>query len=506
MIQYRYTKYFWLFAILHILIWTLIFTIMRHSLAHDAIETVMWGQNLEWGYDKHPWFSAWIAHLAAWKIGYEWVIYLVSELYVVAGFWAVWKLGNNIFQPIYALCAVIILEVLEWYTFSPGLFNVNTPLLALWPLMILFFYYGLKQQDLKSWLSLGFFSGLAMMSKYQTAQLLLIMFVFMLCTKLGRECFKHLGLYFGLSIFALICLPNLIWLAHHDFISIMYFVGRKNDLTFSFWNNITETLKFTYWQLLRCITPIMLFLLLFTRKTNNTRKLLAQPQQLNSFDRNFILVLGLGCLVFTALGALFLGWKMYAEWGTPMMPLLGLIFFAVKQPQITKNSFQRFIISVVIIVIVILLGYIAKLNYTKDLPSDNYPGPEIAIAVTNQWHERYHKPLKYVAGSRYIAGYIAFYSKDHPQVFAEWDPRFSEWIDINDMKKYGAVFVQDGYYGSTVFDINYNIDNGKKFPDIILHQFPSLQIQPMQYFSAIRGNYNKPVTVLIGFLPPYLPQ
>lgn len=500
--QYRSNKYFWTFAILHAITWTFAFTILRHAFAHDAIETIMWGQNLAWGYDKHPFFSAWIAHLAAWKIGFKWFIYLISEIYVVIGFWAIWQLSNKIFNPIYALCSVIILESLEWYTFSPGLFNVNTPLLAFWPLMLLFFYEAIKKQDFKSWLLVGVFSGLAMLTKYQTAQLLIIMLGFLIFTAEGRISFKHKNIYLAFLIFILLCAPNFIWLKNHDFISIKYFLGRKDFTNVSILNNFIEAGKFIYWQIIRLIAPLILFLLVFARKTNNQRIVLAKPQAINIFDKKFILVLGLGCLIFTTLGAIFLGWKMYAEWATPMLPFLGLIFFAIKQPYITQNSFKRFIIGVIVIVIIMLSGYVIKLYTTKNLPSDNYPGPEIATAITNEWHDIYHKPLKYVAGSRYIAGYIAFYSKDHPKVLAEWDPRFSEWIDLNDLQQYGAIFVQDGYYGSTVFDLNLDINDGKKFPSFVLKQFPKLQIQPMQYFNVFRGKYLKPIEVLVGFLPP----
>lgn len=498
--QYRCNKYFWVFAILHTIIWTCAFAFLRHSLAHDAIETVMWGQNLEWGYDKHPFFSAWIAHIAAWKIGYQWLIYLISEIYVVIGFWAIWQIANKIFNPIHALCAVIILEALEWYAFSPGLFNVNTPLLAFWPLMLLFFYESLKKQDLKNWLLVGVFSALAMITKYQTAQLLLIMLIFLLITAEGRASFKQKNIYFAVIVFILICLPNFIWLKNHNFISINYFLGRKNTAVFSLLNNFIEAGKFIYWQIIRCIVPAILFSLVFARKTNNRKIILAEPQPINFFDKKFILILGLGCLVFTIFGALFLSWKMYAEWATPMMPFLGLIFLTIKEPFITQNSFKRFISAIIITVIIMLTGYVLKLYTTKTLPSDNYPGPEIATAITNQWHDKYHKPLKYIAGSRYIAGYIAFYSKDHPKVLPEWNTDFGEWIDLNDLQKYGAVFVQDGYYGSTVFDLNLDIDDGKKFPDFVLKQFPNLQIQPLQHFKPIRGKYPKTIDVLVGFL------
>jgi hypothetical protein len=140
---------------------------------------------------------------------------------------------------------------------------------------------------------------------------------------------------------------------------------------------------------------------------------------------------------------------------------------------------------------------------SKHKHSDNYPAQAIADYATQQWWNQYHKPLKYIAGSRYIAGYIAFYSKDHPSVYVEWNNQFSPWININDLKKYGAVFIQDNYYGTTVFGGHPYTNNGKQFPPEILKAYPNLIILPVHYFSWERADKHfPPIPVLIGFLPP----
>ena len=150
------------------------------------------------------------------------------------------------------------------------------------------------------------------------------------------------------------------------------------------------------------------------------------------------------------------------------------------------------------------IGYAAGLTLdTKRHHSDNYPAKNIADYVTNSWQAKYHKPLKYVAGSRYVGGYIAFYSKDHPSVFVEWNPEFSQWIDVKKMKKYGAVFVQDDYYGTLVFGKAPNTENGLQFPPEVLKAYPKLIVLPIKYFRWHRADSSVPeIPVLIGFLPP----
>ena len=48
---------FFLFA--HLIIWTLIPSITNTNLPLDTIEALAWGNNLDWGYSKHPPLSAW---------------------------------------------------------------------------------------------------------------------------------------------------------------------------------------------------------------------------------------------------------------------------------------------------------------------------------------------------------------------------------------------------------------------------------------------------------------
>ena len=48
-----------LFLLIHLVIWTLVPTISNTNLPLDTIEALAWGNNLDWGYSKHPPFSAW---------------------------------------------------------------------------------------------------------------------------------------------------------------------------------------------------------------------------------------------------------------------------------------------------------------------------------------------------------------------------------------------------------------------------------------------------------------
>ena len=49
---------FYLFLIVHLVIWTLAPSLSNQNLPLDTIEALAWGSNLDWGFNKHPPMSA----------------------------------------------------------------------------------------------------------------------------------------------------------------------------------------------------------------------------------------------------------------------------------------------------------------------------------------------------------------------------------------------------------------------------------------------------------------
>jgi 4-amino-4-deoxy-L-arabinose transferase-like glycosyltransferase len=480
------SRLFWLFTISHVVLWTIAFSMVRHSFGHDGIETVIWARHLEWGYDKHPWLTALVAHFVVWKIGYKWLIYFLTELYVAVGFWAIWQLGRKIFSPIYALVGVMLLEAVYYYTYSPPMFNVHIPLFALWPLLTLIFYNALQRDKWFDWLGVGIVAGLAMMTKYNTAILLLFMLGFMLLYRDTRRKFLQPGFYLALSIFLIIILPNIYWLIQHDFISIQYLMD-KSSVALTWHQRIYNCLNFIINQFLIFLPAVGLYLLLFDR-TNKPEMIIERPKKISVWQRNYLLIVGLGLFVFTAAVPLLFGARIYNLWGTPMLFLWGFLLLVCWPQKITASSWHRFLIGVFVVMFGFIGGYLIISNSVHGLRINDYPAPEIAKAVEAKWHNLYNTPLKYVAGDRYIASYVGYYAPEKPEVFIDWNQQESEWIDQNDLQKSGAIFIRE---------------NQASFPPDILRRYPKLQVLPLQSFNYYRDAKKvKPVIILIGILPP----
>ena len=135
-----------LFLIAHLIMWTLIPTLTNKNLPLDTIEALAWGSNLEWGYSKHPPFSAFAVEVFYQIFGnQDWAYYFLSQLFVISAFFAVYSFSKDFFQNEYfSLLSVFLLEGIYFYNFTTPEFNVNVSQLPFWALVVYFFWRGLE--------------------------------------------------------------------------------------------------------------------------------------------------------------------------------------------------------------------------------------------------------------------------------------------------------------------------------------------------------------------------
>jgi 4-amino-4-deoxy-L-arabinose transferase-like glycosyltransferase len=483
-------RWFYLFIFIHVLAWTLIPFLTRYTLPMDAMEGITWGKQLELGYDKNPFLNGWLSAFAVYLSGTSgWAIYLFSQLSVAVCFWATWELSKKILPPMYALLAVLLLEGVQYYNIHAIDFNDNTLELGLWALTTLFFYEALHSQSWRHWILTGIFAGLGMMTKYYTVILLLPMLLFLIANPLCRETFKKPQAYAGLLVFIAIILPHAIWLCFHDFITVRYAIYRATTVAIkpSWFNRIHFSTVFAWQQFEVCIPPLLLSLLLIFGK----RPALATPRmQIKSFDKQFLLYVGLGPFLLTFLLSAVGGIFLRAGWGQPLLSLWGIILIAWLQPRITPQRFYRFATVLFTLVTITLASYATALIRAEGPSSANFPGKIIASAITKEWHSTYHTPLAFVAGPRWVAGNISFYSQDNPAVYIEWNKKVSPWIDESKLKKQGAIFVWDP------------AEDDQPTIAEIKARFQNLGPLQIKHFTWLRNSSSKPVEISVAFLPP----
>ena len=226
-------------------------------------------------------------------------------------------------------------------------------------------------------------------------------------------------------------------------------------------------------------------LLYFMTKSSTTT-----TSHLNAFDRDFAIYIGISPFLITLLLSCLFGITLRAGWGMPLFSLFGILILMLLKPTITRKTLHQFMCIMFFLLMGLFLGYSASLLYPTTPTSANFPGKTIANVVTQHWHERYHSPLQYVAGSRWIGGNIAHYTTDHPSVYPEWNKQHAPWIHLHNLKKQGALFVWD-------------ITHHESPPEHIKQTFPTLSDPIVLTFDWHRNLYHlKPIKIGIAYLPP----
>ena len=174
------SKIYFLFISFHLLLWSFIPSISNVNLPLDTIEALAWGSNLEWGYNKHPPFSAFaVDFFYSIFSSNDWAYYLLSQIFVVIAFVYVWKFSNEIFEDkIYSLLSLLVLTGIYFYNFTTPEFNVNISQLPFWALTVYYFWKSINSNKRMDWILFGIFSALGFLSKYLFIYLLIGLFIY----------------------------------------------------------------------------------------------------------------------------------------------------------------------------------------------------------------------------------------------------------------------------------------------------------------------------------------
>lgn len=480
----------WFYAILtfHITFWSLLPAILRSNLPMDALEGYIWGQQFALGYDRNPWLNAWLTRFAMeFSAPSGWLTYFFSQCCVILAFWSVWQFGKRWFSAWHALIAVLLLETIQYYSLAAIDFNDNVLELGLWPAFAWFGYTAITSQKTKAWILTAVTGALALMAKYYSVLLILPFFLFLCTDSEARKSFKNPALYAAALLFIFICAPHFIWLTQHHFVTLTYALDRVGDNThINLWQWLYPGLRFFVVQPANFLPAFLILLssLWIKAKSSEIIPIFSFTPQ----AKKYLYLMALGPFFITVLLACLSGWKLHLLWGTPLLSLWGLMLIS-KFP-LTIKRVRYLTLILVSIMLSYAIIYFVILKNPNNQSTANYPAAEIAHDVEEIWSGRFHQPLSFVAGDRYLSGYVSLYSSTHPSVYLEWDAIRSFWINEKELREKGGIFVQ-------------NIKDGKEFPSRIQQRFPQLITLDIRSYTRPHGPIkSKPIEVLIGILPP----
>jgi 4-amino-4-deoxy-L-arabinose transferase-like glycosyltransferase len=483
-------SFFYLFLILHTVLWTAGPALTRFSLPHDTLESISWGLQWQWGYNKHPFLAAWLtAGIVKLLQSVDWPVYFLAQLSISLTFFTSWRMALKFLPPVHAIIAALLLDGITFYNINSFNFTPDTLQLPLWILCSLFVYRSFDKNKIMDWLFLGLFAALSILCKYQSALILVSIFAFSLINNKARAAYKKPGIYLAMLCFFLLLLPHLIWLYHNEFITIEYALAGGVSEGESHYQ-IVHAFQF----ILSCFVSVLgLFILLWPFYKAEKISL-----KLSQLQNSFLVFVGLGPIILTLMLAFISGAHFPARWATPYFSFLGIISLVLIKPKIDNNNLKRFFISLVILSLSLWTVRMSTLTVLQRNKSDAWlPNAEIARTLEQLWSKKSLKPLSYLAGSHYLVANTLPYMQKNPIPFFNWSLKESPWVNLSDFKQKGGLFIWD-------LDKNYDWDKSKEtllFDSSELKQtYPSLELIGIYHFYT-HGKKKRAISIAIARLP-----
>ncbi len=402
---------FLIFALLHLIIWTLVPSLTNNNLPLDTIEALAWGSNLDWGFNKHPPMSAFFSEVFYQIFGaQDWTYYLLSQIFVLIAFYYVFKFANEILGDIRSgFISTLILESIYFYNFTTPEFNVNVCQLPFWSLVVYYSWriYNSKEIKFLDCFLVGLFAAFGFLSKYLFIYLLIaidLLFIYLIFFKKTKKFdFKYL---ITLEVFLALLVPHFIWLYNNEFITILYGLKRTGLEQSSILDHFYYPLVFLLKQI-GVLMPFFLLIWLLVKKIKfkikfKDKKLL------------FLLFINIFPILLIFITSAVTGSKIRTMWMTPFYLFFGVLFVYLFRSQINLKKINSFLYGFLFLFFLSPIIY-SYISITETDKRTDYPGKEIAKKVQTTWDKNFNKPIEFVIGNEWHAGNLSYHLKSRPK-------------------------------------------------------------------------------------------
>jgi len=418
-------KGFYLFLFSHVILWTLVPSLSNTNLPLDTIEALAWGSNLNWGFDKHPPFSAFIVNLVYFVFkSNDWAYYFFSQICVVLSFYFVWELSKDFFSDkIFPLLSILILETIVFFNYTTPEFNVYVCQLPLKAALIYFFWKGINNIKPEYWIYIGILSALGILTHYSFIFIILSLFIyFLIIEKKNNKIIKYFILSF--FIFLIILIPHILWLVENNFVTINYALNRSDVANKDLYNHLLNPIFFILKQLGMLSLFLITFLSIFSIKKLKKIKLNIKDKK-----KLFLLSINILPILIVFIVSFVSGAKIRTMWLSSFYLFFGVLFFYFSKNLINIKKTKNFIFIVFFLFLLSPITYL-YVSISNEAKRTDFPGKEISRLVQNKWNDNFINEIKIVIGDEWAAGNLSYHLYSRP-------------IWINDLKNNASNITDD---------------------------------------------------------------
>ncbi|MGB6746700.1 MAG: glycosyltransferase family 39 protein, partial [Xanthobacteraceae bacterium] len=427
------------FLALHFIVWTTLPSLLYANLPLDLIEALAYGREWQLGSDKLPPLPWWMIEIVYRLFGTDAAYYALAQATVIIAFALVFATARPLVGSTGALVAVLIIDGMHYFQYTAVKFNHDVIQLPFWALAGYAFHAALKRGRLGHWLLLGVAFGGALWAKYFVVLLIVPYALFLVFDRDARRVLTTAGPYLALAVAVIVIAPHLVWLFQNDFLPFAYGEHRAAPVR-GWFDHILHPSLFAASQLFFMLPSLFIAAALFWPRPKARADFAA-----DGFDRRIMTLLAFGPGAAAIALSAVSGRGAVAMWGYPLWLYVGAWIVMTVRPLLDRDRIGRIVAAWGGVFAVMALAFIV--NYSVLPLIDHryravfYPGDRLGTALTQRFHAATGQRLRYVIGSMWDGGNLAHYSPDQPHVLIDGKPGRAPWIDLNDLRKDGAVVV-----------------------------------------------------------------
>lgn len=429
-----------LFILGSVIVWTLQCSVFQRMLGIDIFETIVWGEELQWGYSKHPPLSGWLGYFFSWATGHrDWGLYLGAQLCIGLGVFFTFLTARQFFDRFRAAAAALLLYFLLYYTPSEMKFCTYLVEIAVAPLAAYLLIRGLRENRAWQWCLLGAVCGLGILNKYSFGLIMAGFVIVVLARKEYRIRLASWRPYLAIPVFLAVIFPHLKWLVEHHFVCFSH-VGERLDEEHNILMPLFVLGTSLYPLAMEAAAVALTLLPGAPRTAGGKRFSLAgwAPAARNGEALYFAGVISL------LPGAVYLvlsltGTDIILMWFCSVASLSGIMVMALCPVELDKRLFKRLTIVLAVFIAAVFVGMTVDVLCRTSDGVHMEPAP-VVEAAESFWKEHSDKPIPVLVGGLRFAALVDHYSKGHPPV-CEPDDDVMIGLYRAKIKEHGALLI-----------------------------------------------------------------
>jgi 4-amino-4-deoxy-L-arabinose transferase-like glycosyltransferase len=433
---------FWLAALAQAALWIAVPMLFYAAPPGDLPQLLAIGHEFQLHAQVGPPLAYWLAEIAFRAAGL-FGVYALSQLCVVVTYWCVFAIGRAIVGPSQAAMAVLLMVGISLFTVPTPEFGPPILAMALWALVLLFYWQAAMGGRRWCWYAFGIAVALLLLTSAAALILLGTLVLYIAVTARGRATLNTIDPWIvGIALVPFLFV-HLLWLMGMD-ISLTPSLGRLRDAAAGRDNT------FAWLRLLAVLVLAHIGLVILVVMASGWPRTSANPAPVvtrtpvASDAVTFVKVIALVPALMATIVAVLLGQRTPIGGAAPLVVLSALAVVVVAGDSI-EVFHQRILgyawAGLLIVPALFVPAVLLLLPWAATELRVEQPAKAMGNFFADSFERRTGQPLAVITGDPSTAALIALAAPSRPSVYNDADPARSPWVTPDVIRQKGAVVV-----------------------------------------------------------------